>query len=106
MDATHSQLTYTAGAIAEGGRFYGKKATARNYIRLDMRGESLYNSVWIRFSEAGSEVSTQGEAQKLQPLSEEYAILGVRKRSEEHTSELQSRGHLVCRLLLEKKKRT
>src|SRR5690625_2127185 len=28
----------------------------------------------------------------------------VAKRSEEHTSELQSRGHLVCRLLLEKKK--
>src|SRR5690625_6938491 len=27
-----------------------------------------------------------------------------RVRSEEHTSELQSRGHLVCRLLLEKKK--
>src|SRR5439155_19531699 len=27
-------------------------------------------------------------------------------RSEEHTSELQSRGHLVCRRLLEKKKRT
>src|SRR5690625_6883752 len=29
-----------------------------------------------------------------------------RMRSEEHTSELQSRGHLVCRLLLEKKKKT
>src|SRR5690554_7462997 len=28
------------------------------------------------------------------------------KRSEEHTSELQSRPHLVCRLLLEKKKTT
>src|SRR5690625_3579427 len=28
------------------------------------------------------------------------------QRSEEHTSELQSRGHLVCRLLLEKKKET
>src|SRR5207253_4703618 len=27
-------------------------------------------------------------------------------RSEEHTSELQSRGHLVCRLLLEKKNKT
>src|SRR5690625_6912231 len=27
------------------------------------------------------------------------------KRSEEHTSELQSRGHLVCRLLLENKKK-
>src|SRR3989449_8904922 len=30
----------------------------------------------------------------------------VRWRSEEHTSELQSRLHLVCRLLLEKKKKT
>src|SRR5690606_41257506 len=30
----------------------------------------------------------------------------VRGRSEEHTSELQSRENLVCRLLLEKKKRT
>src|SRR5437870_10379313 len=29
---------------------------------------------------------------------------GKKRRSEEHTSELQSRGHLVCRLLLEKKK--
>src|SRR5207253_8994380 len=28
------------------------------------------------------------------------------ERSEEHTSELQSRGHLVCRLLLEKKKKS
>src|SRR5690554_7708841 len=32
-------------------------------------------------------------------------IIGeIRRRSEEHTSELQSRPHLVCRLLLEKKK--
>src|SRR5207253_10349119 len=30
----------------------------------------------------------------------------AQNRSEEHTSELQSRGHLVCRLLLEKKKKT
>src|SRR5439155_8435354 len=32
------------------------------------------------------------------------ALLLWLPRSEEHTSELQSRGHLVCRLLLEKKK--
>src|SRR2546426_4874271 len=31
--------------------------------------------------------------------------IGVRKRSEEHTSELQSPCNLVCRLLLEKKKK-
>src|SRR5690625_6608222 len=34
------------------------------------------------------------------------AVLLGSVRSEEHTSELQSRGHLVCRLLLEKKKGT
>src|SRR2546422_5623185 len=32
-------------------------------------------------------------------------IVTVESRSEEHTSELQSRLHLVCRLLLEKKKK-
>src|SRR2546422_6306423 len=32
-------------------------------------------------------------------------LLRIRERSEEHTSELQSRLHLVCRLLLEKKKK-
>src|SRR2546422_5095782 len=41
---------------------------------------------------------------------EDYFDLFVREtggeRSEEHTSELQSRLHLVCRLLLEKKKKT
>src|SRR5436305_9185442 len=35
----------------------------------------------------------------------EDGILVQRHRSEEHTSELQSRPHLVCRLLLEKKKK-
>src|SRR5690625_6415922 len=35
-----------------------------------------------------------------------FPFMGYHKaRSEEHTSELQSRGHLVCRLLLEKKNR-
>src|SRR2546422_4189269 len=35
----------------------------------------------------------------------ERACMLVEERSEEHTSELQSRLHLVCRLLLEKKKK-
>src|SRR5687768_18079265 len=42
-------------------------------------------------------VPTQGTAPVAEP--------GAAARSEEHTSELQSRLHLVCRLLLEKKKR-
>src|SRR2546422_10741690 len=40
-----------------------------------------------------------------QPCSAGSTACGNRQRSEEHTSELQSRLHLVCRLLLEKKKR-
>src|SRR2546429_4201424 len=37
-------------------------------------------------------------------VSRKEIVLAHRYRSEEHTSELQSRLHLVCRLLLEKKK--
>src|SRR2546429_7105995 len=43
------------------------------------------------------------EAAISNPLIDETSMKGA-KRSEEHTSELQSRLHLVCRLLLEKKK--
>src|SRR5258708_10783338 len=47
----------------------------------------------------GAERALPGSTSPLEPL-------GVRQgRSEEHTSELQSPDHLVCRLLLEKKKK-
>src|SRR5207253_10836023 len=46
---------------------------------------------------------TRGLARLLNALG--IRLVGERVRSEEHTSELQSRGHLVCRLLLEKKKK-
>src|SRR5690554_2440115 len=59
----------------------------------------------VDFKSAISEATTT--LQKLNGLledaSEGNGTLG--KRSEEHTSELQSRPHLVCRLLLEKKKK-
>src|SRR5207302_9182492 len=45
--------------------------------------------------------------QPVQVAAERHPLAGVRgPRSEEHTSELQSRENLVCRLLLEKKKTT
>src|SRR2546429_5946578 len=46
--------------------------------------------------------------QKIPPKEEgssHHVVESRRDRSEEHTSELQSRLHLVCRLLLEKKKK-
>src|SRR5690625_517206 len=51
---------------------------------------------WIK---RGNSVSTLEEAEATDLIS----LYEYQKRSEEHTSELQSRGHLVCRLLLEKK---
>src|SRR5437870_10138639 len=45
----------------------------------------------------GPPITTPGRLERAAPT--------VPPRSEEHTSELQSRGHLVCRLLLEKKKK-
>src|SRR2546429_3344708 len=38
-------------------------------------------------------------------MREPFSARAANERSEEHTSELQSRLHLVCRLLLEKKKK-
>src|SRR5690625_2801974 len=50
---------------------------------------------------------SSGFAVKIAEAFDIAALHGLepRSRSEEHTSELQSRGHLVCRLLLEKKKK-
>src|SRR5687768_18298877 len=48
-------------------------------------------------SEASSDRGSRDSCARLDPIH--------RGRSEEHTSELQSRLHLVCRLLLEKKKK-
>src|SRR2546422_11436853 len=45
------------------------------------------------------------EREEARALFTELDRSGNRERSEEHTSELQSRLHLVCRLLLEKKKK-
>src|SRR3712207_7960445 len=55
---------------------------------------------------AGDGQREGGLGQRVDPLVER--VVGVLEplRSEEHTSELQSRQYLVCRLLLEKKKNT
>src|SRR5690554_7441399 len=45
------------------------------------------------------------EWQQAKPERPDHPAERVLERSEEHTSELQSRPHLVCRLLLEKKKK-
>src|SRR5207253_8693015 len=44
-------------------------------------------------------------ARSMRGMNAVFHLAALPSRSEEHTSELQSRGHLVCRLLLEKKKK-
>src|SRR5439155_25104546 len=60
-----------------------------------LRGEALVVVVVAVQHEVGTEV--------VQRLPDRLRRGRSGRRSEEHTSELQSRGHLVCRLLLEKK---
>src|SRR5690625_7910952 len=71
---------------------------AQGHKILVEEGAGVYSGFSdIDYSEVGAEITTDRKRIFGCPL-----ILKV-ERSEEHTSELQSRGHLVCRLLLEKK---
>src|SRR5207253_8103333 len=50
-------------------------------------------------------IASNPSHQRAENVSRSNPSIPSKERSEEHTSELQSRGHLVCRLLLEKKKK-
>src|SRR3989442_2875745 len=54
---------------------------------------------------AGAEAAVPVKDRRIAPVElRAFTAHDVHRRSEEHTSELQSRPHLVCRLLLEKNK--
>src|SRR5690625_3805983 len=69
--------------------------TADEAIRYARLGRAAGLSDWVKLEVIGDQRTL---------LPDVTATIEAAKRSEEHTSELQSRGHLVCRLLLEKKK--
>src|SRR2546429_921632 len=71
-------------------------------IRRPPRSTLFPYTTLFRSHGAGAIVSAGEDQDGLRDLAQ--AVLDL--RSEEHTSELQSRLHLVCRLLLEKKKNT
>src|SRR5687768_18122611 len=81
----------------------------RDYAKLLHEDLALRQDLKKRFSHAGvSRIETERAANNLKIdiyTSRPGIIIGRKGRSEEHTSEFQSRLHLVCRLLLEKKKK-
>src|SRR3989442_9584920 len=89
--------------------FFNDTATTEIYTL------SLHDALPILVHEAlamADELATEGteievvDLRSVKPLDTDTVLASVARtvRSEEHTSELQSRPHLVCRLLLEKKK--
>src|SRR2546429_4365047 len=74
---------------------------------------TLFRSYWCRRNDRRGHGWRRSSSNSFRSQQTQFAsaracstVMGVstRTRSEEHTSELQSRLHLVCRLLLEKKK--
>src|SRR5258708_30169808 len=66
---------------------------------------TLFRSVWRHGGRYGSSCPATLALRQKSARCFRPARLTRRARSEEHTSELQSPDHLVCRLLLEKKKK-
>src|SRR5207253_2657554 len=101
------QVVYTAlcndtGGMIDDGTVFRIAATNFRFV-----GGAEYDGVWLR-----EQADRLGLAVWIKESTDELHNVAVQgpasrdllSRSEEHTSELQSRGHLVCRLLLEKKK--
>src|SRR5207253_11091142 len=84
LKAADSQLRMIADAVLQ-------RAALRTLTSTNT-APSSFNSEMARRRAASVSAWTR---------SKKYSV-GTPMRSEEHTSELQSRGHLVCRLLLEK----
>src|SRR5262245_64529088 len=74
---------------------------------IDQRGADRSPSGLPETKRTRDKLRHEGRIGKVGELDQPDAVaVGDRSRSEEHTSELQSLRHLVCRLLLEKKKTT
>src|SRR5205814_6493164 len=126
--ATPSTLIALLKAVAYGWR---QSAVARNAALIRDLGQELYRRLGTfngHLGRMGQRLATAVEAynaavgsleRQVLPQARRFSELGVTAdaplaplepigqlaRSEEHTSELQSLRHLVCRLLLEKKKK-
>src|SRR2546425_3280842 len=90
--------------------FIDDSATMREVIKIAFRRENIHV---ITCADAASALAQFEENRPdvvitdvIMPDQDGYSVCSrIKERSEEHTSELQSLAYLVCRLLLEKKKK-
>src|SRR5690554_7395378 len=95
----NSDFTERVVILPEDYHFSNSPLAGVSRMMFDRAGDEVAMATSIVRYEAGS-----GYSSHTHNGGEEILVLeGVFSRSEEHTSELQSRPHLVCRLLLEKK---
>src|SRR5437870_10868792 len=73
-------------------------------MKRDRAGALIIQPLFANTLGLGPQLAELAAKNSLATISSADVFAEVGGRSEEHTSELQSRGHLVCRLLLEKKK--
>src|SRR2546422_6372634 len=87
-----------------------KAVRGRNIpLRIGVNGGSLERELLAKYGYPTAEAlaeSALNAVHALEDIGFTNMKVSLKARSEEHTSELQSRLHLVCRLLLEKKKET
>src|SRR5438045_7395168 len=82
------------------GSFAYNCLMARRLVERGTRFVQLFHAGWDQHRNLNTQLKVQCED------TDAPSAALVKDRSEEHTSELQSLRHLVCRLLLEKKKKT
>src|SRR3712207_8299710 len=97
------QSVYTFGVIF----FFNDTATTEIYTLSLHDALPIFDTVELvmEMEEAFEITIADRDAERLQTVGDAYRYIleTLEARSEEHTSELQSRQYLVCRLLLEKK---
>src|SRR2546427_4644500 len=77
------------------------RSTVRSHLRVDRRVVDQDVDLAVSLEYPGEGGLHRGRVRDV----ERHGIRSLERRSEEHTSELQSQSNLVCRLLLEKKKK-
>src|SRR5690625_6810805 len=87
--------------IAEGFRIPDTDLFKRNLVK--MKSNNLVDQLKLRRLDEDHFIGGNYDIGTRAIFGGHVLAQAVLARSEEHTSELQSRGHLVCRLLLEKK---